>query len=632
MESSIAFNAYLIKAAAVLLCGQLLMAPKLHAQSDVVKRHQKISDTQGGFTGTLYNSDEFGLEVAGLGDLDGDSVADIAVGAWFDDDGGNNRGAVWILFLNADGTVKSHQKISDTQGGFTGILGNDDRFGTSVARLGDLDGDGVEDIAVGAIRDDDGGTDRGAVWILYLNADGTVKSHRKISHTEGGFTGTLANGDHFGRDVVCIGDLDGDSNEDLVVGAYFDGGTDRGAVWILFLNADGTVKGHQKISDTEGGFTGTLSSGDLFGITVDRLGDLDGDTVEDIAVGAVLDDDGGADRGAVWILFLNTDGTVKSHQKISDTAGGFTGALNDGDRMGISVAGTGDLDGDAIGDVAVGAYFDDDGGGDRGAVWILFLNADGTVKRHQKISDTQGGFTGTLGNDDRFGVSIDRIGDMDGDGLEEVAVGAHLDDDGGTNRGSVWVLFLDEAELPVELTAFTATAAGADVLLSWQTAAETNNAGFEIEQRRAGAWARIGFVEGHGTTLEPQRYHHRVEELSAGTYRFRLKQVDFDGAFAYSPEVEVAVGVPGAFHLSAAYPNPFNPETQFTLQLAQAQHVAVAVYDAVGRQVALLHEGPLEGGQTHRFRFTAAALPSGIYLVRVVGEQFSAARQVVLMK
>ena len=76
---------------------------------------------------------------------------------------------MWVLFLNTDGTVKSHQKISDTEGGFTGVLDDDDRFGTSVASLGDLDGDGVGDLAVGATWDDDGGFDHGAVWVLFLD-------------------------------------------------------------------------------------------------------------------------------------------------------------------------------------------------------------------------------------------------------------------------------------------------------------------------------------------------------------------------------------------------------------------------------------------------------------------------------
>ncbi len=140
-----------------------------HAQPGWVLSHQKISDTQGGFTGILDDLDNFGASLASLGDLDGDGVTDLAVGAFYDDAGGTDRGAVWVLFLDTDGTVKSHQKVSDTQGGFTGTLDDFDFFGWSVASPGDLDGAGVNDLAVGAILDDDGGTDRGAVWVLFLD-------------------------------------------------------------------------------------------------------------------------------------------------------------------------------------------------------------------------------------------------------------------------------------------------------------------------------------------------------------------------------------------------------------------------------------------------------------------------------
>ncbi len=106
-----------VVALAVVMSGQ-----RAQAQPGTVLSHQKISDTEGGFKGALDKGDEFGSSVASLGDLDGDGVGDVAVGATDDDDGGENRGAVWILFLNPDGTVKSHQKISDTEGGFTGKL------------------------------------------------------------------------------------------------------------------------------------------------------------------------------------------------------------------------------------------------------------------------------------------------------------------------------------------------------------------------------------------------------------------------------------------------------------------------------------------------------------------------------
>ncbi len=360
-----------VVALAVVMSGQ-----RAQAQPGWVLSHQKISDTQGGFTGLLGYYDHFGWSVASLGDLDGDGVGDLAVGTPADDDGGPNRGAVWVLFLNTDGTVNSHQKLSDTQGGFAGILDNADWFGRSVASLGDLDGDGVGDLAVGASGNDDEGANRGAVWVLFLNTDGTVNSHQKISDTQGGFAGTLDDADAFGASVTALGDLDGDGVGDLGVGAHNDddGGPNRGAVWVIFLNTDGTVKSHQKISATEGSFTGKLGNYDYFGSSATALGDLDGDGVGDLAVGAFQDDDGGQNRGAVWVLFLNADGTVKSNQKISSTEGGFTGTLDDGDAFGFSAASLGDLDGDSVGDLAVGAMNDDDGGTNHGAVWVLFLD------------------------------------------------------------------------------------------------------------------------------------------------------------------------------------------------------------------------------------------------------------------
>ena len=230
-------------------------AAPAHAQPGWVLSHQKISDTEGGFTGILDDHDGFGFSVASLGDLDGDGIGDLAVGAWTDDDGGFDRGAVWILFLNTDGTVKSHQKINSSEGGFTGTLDDSDRFGVSVASLGDLDGDGVGDLAVGANGDD---IDRGAVWILFLNTDGTVKSHQKISGTEGGFNGTLDDGDRFGTSVASLGDLGGDGVGDLAVGAYRDddGGTDRGAVWVLFLGlqCEGDANGDGAVDPLDSGF------------------------------------------------------------------------------------------------------------------------------------------------------------------------------------------------------------------------------------------------------------------------------------------------------------------------------------------------------------------------------------------
>ncbi|MBN1627987.1 MAG: FG-GAP repeat protein [Deltaproteobacteria bacterium] len=407
---------------------------------NLIKKYQKINCSEGDFSGALDDGDKFGQSIASIGDLDGDGVTDIAIGAIGDDDEGSCTGAVWILFLNPDGTVKSHQKISDTEGNFTGYIFMFDYFGKSLAPINDLDGDGIFDLAVTHPGAESYDAAEGAVWILFLNTDGTVKSHQKISDTEGNFMGVMDENDYFGQSVTSLGDFDGDGVNDIAVGAVdVEDGAYMGIVWILFLNPDGTVKSHQKISDTEGNFTGVLVSGDGFGESIASIGDLDGDGVTDLAVGAP-DDVKGYNYGAVWILFLNPDGTVKYHQKIKNREGNFTGVLNRYDNFGKSITPVGDLNGDGVVELAVGAT--DYDFSSRGAVWILFLNPDGTVKYHQKISDTEGYFTGTLDDEDNFGQSVETIGDLDGDEKIDLAFGAIRDDD-GIASGAVWILFLN---------------------------------------------------------------------------------------------------------------------------------------------------------------------------------------------
>ena len=427
------------------------------AQPGNVLSYQKISDTQGNFTAIIDNFDEFGGAAIGLGDLDGPgpSVAAMAVGTAFDDDGGADRGAVYILFLSATGNALSYQKISSTAGNFSEPLINDDQFGSSLAFLGDLDGAGpsVAALAVGAIGRDDGGPSRGAVYVLFLASTGNVLSYQKISNTAGNFTAALDNLDELGGSLAALGDMDGagPAATALAVSASGDddGGTDRGAVYVLFLRETGSVLSFQKVSSTQGGFTGTLDNLDDFGSALAGLWDLDGEgpSVRTLAVGAGFDDDGGTDRGAVWLLFLSSSGTVLSHQKISDTQGNFNEILADLDEFGGALSDLGDLDGPggAVTALAVGTAGDDDGGSDRGAVYILFLSATGGVLSTQKISNLFGGFTAPMHNLDSFGSSVARLGDLDGAGPSPLAmaVGTAGDDDGGPDRGAVYVLFLD---------------------------------------------------------------------------------------------------------------------------------------------------------------------------------------------
>eukprot|EP00913_Durusdinium_trenchii_P023335 g21913.t1 len=378
----------------------------------------------------------FGASVTSVGDLNNDGVSDLAVGVPHDDTGGQDRGAVYILFMNADGTVDSTVKIDDdTANGPE--LSDRDLFGLSVTRLGDLDGDGVTDIAVGAIGSPQS---FGAVHIVFLNPDGSVKNTTRLDRNSPGGLSLINMGAEFGRSVTALGDLDGDGVTEIAVGASNDltdenggaTGNARGSVFIVFLNADGTAKKAVKIDDSTPGGP-VLANLDRFGYDVTGIGDLNGDGIGDLAVGTP---EGGLNgqHGRVHILYLNSEGGI---------VGGTTIDENDVpgvDYFGASVANLGDLDGDGVTDLAIGAY-----DSSYGEVRIVLLNADGTVKGSRQISrNSIGGPQVSFG--DNFGVAIANLGDLDGDGTIDLAVGAPNDDTGGQGFGAVYIINLELAD------------------------------------------------------------------------------------------------------------------------------------------------------------------------------------------
>lgn len=399
-----------------------------------VKSVQKISQSSGGLGNILNSGDGFGISVAGIGDLNRDGISDMVAGSYGDNYGVNsNSGAVYILFLNSNGTVKSYQKIAQNLGGLGNILGGADVFGTSVASIGDINGDGIADIAVGAPGL--GSTQTGSVYILFLNTNGTVKSVQKISQNIGGLGNILSLGDYFGEAVSSIGDLNNDGITDIAVGVPGDG--TNGAIHLLFLNSNGTVKSSQKFVAPEGLFSF------FFGAAVAAVGDLNGDNINDIAVGSYGDSN---KYGAMYILFLNSNGTIKSYQKISQGSGGLGNILAKNDQFGTwSITSSGDMDNDGVPDIVVGAPGDSDGDAGSGSVYLLMMAQGGTVKSYKKISQLSGELGNILNSGDQFGWSVSSIGDINRDGVVDIAVGSDLNDDVDSNSGAVYVLSLNSA-------------------------------------------------------------------------------------------------------------------------------------------------------------------------------------------
>ncbi len=192
---------------------------------------------------------------------------------------------------------------------------------------------------------------------------------------------------------------------------------------------------------------------------------------------------------------------------------------------------------------------------------------------------------------------------------------------------------IDLLFIPVELTSFSASVTGlGDVVLNWSTATETNNHMFEIERRaETGEYFTIGFVNGAGTTTEPQNYVYTDRTVETGKYFYRLKQMDFDGRYEYSDEVEIDVNGPLSFNLEQNYPNPFNPSTNIKYSVAESGHITLSVYNTVGEEVAILVDGFKESG-FFEVAFDATNLPSGVYLYRLQSENSVQLKKMMLLK
>ena len=367
------------------------------------------------------SSDYAGTAVSGAGDTNGDGLADLLIGAFGVDDGGSGAGAVYIVPGGVSGVNNLAAVLSlKAYGAAAG-----DGFGYAVAGLGDWDGDGVDDVAGGAWANDSGGTDAGAAYVLSGALTGTVAASTAAMLVA---TGADA-GDYAGWALAGGGDPTGDGDNDLLVGGPWsdDGGSLSGAVWLIGASTSGTLD----LSAAATTFVGESSS-DQAGSSVAMAGDVDGDGIDDVTIGAIGDGGGGAGAGAAYVVYGPCSGTLDLGSADLILIGESTG-----DQAGYAVAGGGDENGDGYADVLVGAPYHDYGAADSGAAYVILGGTHaGTVDLGAADAKVAG-----EGGDDGAGWSLANAGDMDGDGDDDVLIGAALDDTGGTSAGAAYLMY-----------------------------------------------------------------------------------------------------------------------------------------------------------------------------------------------
>jgi hypothetical protein len=194
------------------------------------------------------------------------------------------------------------------------------------------------------------------------------------------------------------------------------------------------------------------------------------------------------------------------------------------------------------------------------------------------------------------------------------------------------------APTPVELTSLSASVSGKSVIINWTTATEKNNMGFEIQRSSdKSSFVKIGYVNGNGTTTELKRYSFADNNVLTAKNYYRLKQMDYDGSYKYSPVVEAEIGAISSYSLDQNYPNPFNPTTQIKYSLLSSSNVKVTIFNALGESVKVLANEVQQSG-VHIMNFNAAGLSSGVYFYSIQAnavdgsQSFRATKKMILMK
>jgi hypothetical protein len=233
----------------------------------------------------------------------------------------------------------------------------------------------------------------------------------------------------------------------------------------------------------------------------------------------------------------------------------------------------------------------------------------------------------------------------DGASVQVTASDPSLPDNGSISIDSTATQWNGQViALPIQLVSFNASqnSPGRGVILRWSTLSEVNNYGFDVQRgaRSDGDFVTVSgaLIPGHGTTTAPQDYSYADVSAPAGTWYYRLKQIDLDGAVHYTDpaRVQVASGgtgqdVPAVFSLAQNFPNPFNPETTIRYGLPSRSYVLLAVYNTLGERVAVIAEGEQESG-FHEVRFDGSALASGVYYYRLQAAGFVQTKKLSLLK
>ena len=412
--------------------------------------------------------DRAGFSVSDAGDVNGDGFSDLIIGADTADPQGDASGAIYVVFgRNTFGPTLNLSNLNGVNGFQINGETAGDLAGRSVSTAGDINGDGFADLIIGAPEADPNGRNSGAAYVIFGRATFTPTLNLSSLNGVNGFQINGENaGDHFGRSVSAAGDVNGDLFNDLIIGAPASdiNGINSGAAYIIFGRATlfpGVIEAGALISTNGFRINGEFPE-DRAGRAVSGAGDVNGDQFSDVIIGAFRADPTGDESGAAYVVFGRPDYTPVFELAALDGINGFEidGELP-GDHAGRAVGGVFDLNGDGFDDVIVGSPNADPHGRNSGTAHVVFGRP--TVFEPVVFLASLNGANGFQINGefagDQAGRAVSAAGDVNGDNIEDIILGAPFADPHGESSGSSYVVFGKRSVFPaiVELSGLVGT-------------------------------------------------------------------------------------------------------------------------------------------------------------------------------